>query len=287
MRFFRIGDKDEFTEYGLMPFDAEHDEKILECWLQKNPDGMVEDEKILLIGHQVRKDLGGFVDLLGVDREGNPVIIELKRDRTPREVIAQALAYAAWAERCDLNELEGIFRKELEDDAPSLAEAHREAFELDEHEGVAFNKDQRIVIVGQRVTPEIRRTAEFLGSKGIRVTCVEFTFSEADDEGRLFSHEIVVGKAHQKEVRPPPVLSEEQFFTSCETAEREFFGKLLEWARKQTMPVHWGSKRFSLHADIGGTHVHLSYASPDGTIVDLSQDAVEEIRDPGPANWTP
>ena len=42
---------------------------------------------------------------------------------------------------------------------------------------MAFNKDQRIVIIGQRISPEIRQSASFLGSKGISVICIEFTFS--------------------------------------------------------------------------------------------------------------
>ena len=42
------------------------------------------------------------------------------------------------------------------DESLSLADLHREYFGVDESEAVAFNKDQRIVIVAQRVTPEIR-----------------------------------------------------------------------------------------------------------------------------------
>ena len=38
-----------------------------------------------------------FPDLLGIDSEGNLVIVELKRDKAPREVVAQLLEYAAWA----------------------------------------------------------------------------------------------------------------------------------------------------------------------------------------------
>ena len=59
-------------------------------------------------------------------------------------------------------------------------DCHREYFGGEEYEAVAFNKDQHIVVVGQRVTPDIRQTASFLGSKGIHVTCVEFTFFQAE-----------------------------------------------------------------------------------------------------------
>ena len=75
--------------------------------LETNPDGILEDGRVLIIGRQVRTDLGGVIDLLGVDRQGNVVVVELKRDRTPRDVVAQALEYAAFAARLDVDALEG------------------------------------------------------------------------------------------------------------------------------------------------------------------------------------
>ena len=177
MRVFSVGSDGRFTEYQRAPFEADHVESVLEEWLESNPDGILEDGQLLIIGRQVPTDLGGSIDLLGVDREGNVVVVELKRDRTPRDVVAQALEYAAFAARLDVDTLEGI-RGEYHPDEPlGLAERHREYFGVDQSEAVVFNKDQSIVIIGQQVTSEIRQTAWFLGSKGIQVTCVEFTFS--------------------------------------------------------------------------------------------------------------
>ena len=39
--------------------------------------------------------------MLGVDKYGNTVIIELKRNKTPRETIAQLLEYASYVENLD------------------------------------------------------------------------------------------------------------------------------------------------------------------------------------------
>jgi RecB family endonuclease NucS len=46
---------------------------------------------VLLIGRQVVTAYGKRIDLLGIDAEGDLHLIELKRDRTPREVVVQAL----------------------------------------------------------------------------------------------------------------------------------------------------------------------------------------------------
>ena len=198
MRVFSVDSDGDFTEYEQLPFEVDHEESVLEEWLESNPDKILENGRILIIGRQVRTDLGGFIDLLGVDREGNVVVVELKRDRTPRDVVAQALEYAAFAARLDVDALEGILRVHEHDESLSLADCHRECFSVGQSEAVAFNKDQHIVVVGQQVTPAIRQTAAFLGSKGIHVTCVEFTFFEAAGGGRLLSQELVVGREHVK-----------------------------------------------------------------------------------------
>ena len=75
-------------------------ERHLEDWLENSPHALVENESILWIGRQTSaKDEDGTIysDLFGVDFQGNLVIAELKKGRTPRDIIAQILDYAAWA----------------------------------------------------------------------------------------------------------------------------------------------------------------------------------------------
>ena len=50
----------------------------------------------MLIGRQEVTSHGGRIDLLAIAPDGSLVLIELKRDRTPREIVAQALDYASW-----------------------------------------------------------------------------------------------------------------------------------------------------------------------------------------------
>ena len=270
MRVFSVGSDGAFTEYEQLPFDVDHEEAVLEKWLESNPDGILEDGRILITGRQVRTDLGGFIDLLGIDREGNVVVVELKRDRTPRDVIAQALEYAAFGARLDVDALEGILRVYEGDESLNLAERHRDYFGTDPSEAVAFNKDQHIVVVGQKVTPAIRQTALFLGSKGIEVTCIEFTFFEAAGGGRLLSQEIVVGREQAKPRRvisePLPVVSEGEFLKSCDEDGRAVFSRILDLARRNSMSIHWGTKGFSVGVDVDGARVVVCFVFPPGAM---------------------
>jgi RecB family endonuclease NucS len=48
----------------------------------------------MIIGRQEDTGFGGRIDLLGIAPDGTLILIELKRGRTPREVVAQAIDYA-------------------------------------------------------------------------------------------------------------------------------------------------------------------------------------------------
>jgi len=52
---------------------------------------------LLIIGRQAPTGFGGLIDLLALDAEGRVHVLELKPDRTPRDVVAQALDYGSWA----------------------------------------------------------------------------------------------------------------------------------------------------------------------------------------------
>ena len=50
----------------------------------------------LVIGRQVSTAFNSYIDLLAIDSNGLLIIIELKKNKTPRDVVAQALDYASW-----------------------------------------------------------------------------------------------------------------------------------------------------------------------------------------------
>jgi hypothetical protein len=270
MRVFGIEPDGKFKEYVQTPFQVQHEEAILESWLEGNPDGIVEDGKLLIIGRQVSTNLGSVIDLLALDRRGDVVVVELKRDRTPRDTLAQALEYVSFVVQLDTEQLEAILRSYLNDDSLSLAEHHREHFELASDEAVAFNKDQRIVIVGQKVTNEIRQTASFLRAKGVRVTCVEFSLFLSSGGTHLLSQDIVVGRELTKPDRIAsgslPIVSQNDFMRSLDENGRPVFERFLEFARQRSMPIHWGTKGLSLNVDLGGNHVAVCFGYPPDSV---------------------
>ncbi|HEY3406632.1 MAG TPA: hypothetical protein VGK53_00510 [Propionicimonas sp.] len=60
------------------------------------PQPTILGERLLAIGRQVHTPYGKIIDLLAIDADGNLHVLELKRDMTPRDVVAQALDYGSW-----------------------------------------------------------------------------------------------------------------------------------------------------------------------------------------------
>lgn len=63
----------------------------------------------MLIGRQEETGQGGRIDLLALAPDASLVLIELKRNRTPRDVVAQALDYASWIEKLTPDRIADIY----------------------------------------------------------------------------------------------------------------------------------------------------------------------------------
>ena len=91
------------TEIRLWRIEGEHPTLVeqqkldlevrIENWIKH--DVALINNDLLIIGQQVPTGYGGFIDLLSIDPVGNLVILELKKDKTSRETVAQVLDYAS------------------------------------------------------------------------------------------------------------------------------------------------------------------------------------------------
>lgn len=288
MRLFGISSGGTFTEYCEHDFEAEHREKLLEDWLEANPNGIVEEQHLMLIGRQVTTNFGTTIDLLALDRQGDAVVIELKRGRTPRDVLAQALEYASFVETLGYDGLEAILRKYSGEDNTMLSEAHAADFELGDGQAVAFNKSQHIIIVGSDITPEIRQTSVFLRKHGIDVTCVEFSFFRTASGEQLMSSEVVVGGealgGPAPDVVSLPKTTKDQFLAACDEAGKRVFTVLLAYSDSKKLPVHWGSRGFSMNVELDGSRVPILYGYPATSVYKQSiytafADIKRKVRD--------
>jgi hypothetical protein len=158
-------------------------ESQLEDWIFADPSILNLDA--LFIGRQVRTQYGGYIDLLGITREGDLVVIELKRDKTPRDVVAQCLDYASWV--CDLgfDEISDIC---LQYTNKNLSNAFSEYF--DDPIPETINEHHQIAIVAASLDDSTERIIQYLTEKhSININAVFFNTFQKDGKqilGRSF-----------------------------------------------------------------------------------------------------
>ncbi|MGF1524907.1 MAG: hypothetical protein ACFBSF_21485 [Leptolyngbyaceae cyanobacterium] len=154
-------------------------EEYLEEWLE-NDISILSDE-LLVIGRQIKTYNGG-IDLLCIDQYGDLIIIELKRDRTPREVTAQALDYASWV--VNLSGEEVVQRAETYFNQRN--QEFRDAFQSKFGTEIpdVINAQHRILIVGSEIDSSTKRIINYLSEHGeININAANFQYF-GDAQGR-------------------------------------------------------------------------------------------------------
>ncbi|PGO81696.1 hypothetical protein CN980_01080 [Bacillus cereus] len=185
----------EFTKAQLNKEDR------LENWIEK--DSHLLGMEVLIIGKQVITAYGGRIDLLGMDREGNIIIFELKKGRTPRDVIAQALDYATWVKELSYSEILQITKNYLNKPLQEVFYNQFESSLPDE-----LNKLHSIVIVASELDDSSERIIQYLSSEyNININCIFFNFfKDGENEylGRswLMDPEEVLERSETKKKEP-------------------------------------------------------------------------------------
>ncbi|MDE2818012.1 MAG: endonuclease NucS [Chloroflexota bacterium] len=158
-------------------------EEHLEDWIIANPDFL--EEPLLIIGHQVLiPDIGDRIDVLALDRDGNSVIIELKRGQLADPVDMQALRYASYVSRWSFANFEQQAKEYYgaTNDADFSLQDVFEQFcaEGDIEDVPTLNADQRIILVGSAIRDKLGSVALWLREHGIDIKAIEV---QAYEEG--------------------------------------------------------------------------------------------------------
>jgi hypothetical protein len=155
-------------------------ERVLEEMIVAAP--QILSDSWMLIGRQERTAHGGIIDLLAIAPDGALVLIELKRDRTPRDVVAQALDYASWVEGLKPEDIAAIHARF----APgrNLAVDFRARFGSDLDEEM-LNHTHEVVIVAAELDADSERIVTYLADRGIAINVLCFQVFALGDQTLL------------------------------------------------------------------------------------------------------
>lgn len=155
-------------------------ELVLENMIVAAP-SILSDEW-MLIGRQERTGTGGIIDLLAIAPDGALVLIELKRDRTPREVVAQAIDYACWVERLEADDIAAIYARFAPGGNLAADFLARFGQPLDEDQ---LNANHEIVIVATHLDESSERIVSYLNQRGIAINVLCFQIFVNGDQQLL------------------------------------------------------------------------------------------------------
>ncbi|MFZ5881905.1 MAG: endonuclease NucS domain-containing protein [Chloroflexota bacterium] len=162
----------------------------LEEWIASNPSIVSPD--IVVIGRQTMTK-SGPLDLLAIDKQGNVVIVELKRDALPREALVQAIDYASDVAEWGVEILSEICTKYT---GKSLEEQLIENFPDIDLENIAINEVQRIFLVGFGIEGSLERMVNWLSSNyGVSINAILLKYIKTSGGDELLTRTAVISEA--------------------------------------------------------------------------------------------
>lgn len=148
-------------------------------------------EPLLLISNQVRTRAKKRADILALDRAGNGVVIELKRDQGLLGVETQALQYLA-----DFSNYRGRNFLRKFTSKGHLTEDSILGFIGDNADIDELNSSSRVILMARSFDSTIFSLGEWLSSKGVPFRCITYTPVEIADR-RLLSFSVVFDRSNE------------------------------------------------------------------------------------------
>lgn len=137
----------------------------------------VIDPNLMIIGRQVQTPFGKYIDLLAINPSGDLVVLELKRNKTPREVVAQILDYATWVQELKYDAIASIYNAYAPHSEFETAYAQHFGGPPPEE----INQQHRLLIVAAEMDNATERIVNYLSTAfGVPINVVFFQYYRVD-----------------------------------------------------------------------------------------------------------
>ncbi len=180
---YKLGEKDGiFDSLEPVAFKNVPLEKHLEDLLAKNLlDVLFEGNKLMpIFQERLRQE---EADIYALNEQGDLVIFELKRGGADGGAVHQALRYCEKAAHWKYEHLQDMLATYTKGENKDLQEAHSINFDLDHPlDKSAFNKQQRLIVVGSAASNELIRNVDYWKSKGIQIDFIPYRIYALNDE---------------------------------------------------------------------------------------------------------
>lgn len=177
---WKIGEQPQQLKSAALADEALLEDMVMKDIAILNPDW-------LLIGRQVRTSYDKLIDLLAMDANGSIIIVELKRQKTPRDVVAQAIDYASWVVGLTDSDIVDVylgFADKYQQPHATLDEAFEAKFRAPLSE-VTVNDSHQMVVVATELDASTERIINYLNDHA-QIAINALFFSAFEDGGNQY-----------------------------------------------------------------------------------------------------
>ncbi len=256
--------KDDLRPIRETSFATEHfrEREDLQRLLRERIEVICPDTLVLTEEFCDWQDSYRRIDLLGLDKNANLVVIELKRTEDGGHMELQALRYAAMVSMM-------TFEKAVEVHASYLAGLGRSEdargailgfLQWAEPDDNAFAQDVKVVLVSANFHPEISTTVLWLNQRGLDIRCVRLRPYKLDDRVLLDVQPIIPlpeAEEYQVQIRQKEdaarvsrgtggrAWDQATFMSALEQSKGQEVARvamaILDWITPRVFKVHWGT----------------------------------------------
>ncbi|MBV9762411.1 MAG: hypothetical protein JO340_17755 [Acidobacteriaceae bacterium] len=163
------------TLVGLRIWERRH----IEEWVRANPEMLGEELLVLTTEFDQFVNASDRLDILALDRAGNLVVIELKRDSMAGYADLQAIRYAAMVSSMTVDRLIPYFlayrRKKCNEDLSETEARNQITRFVDDEAFSELSTRPRLILCSEGFSQEITTTVLWLRDSKIDISCVKIT----------------------------------------------------------------------------------------------------------------
>jgi hypothetical protein len=259
-----------FSELGIL------EEDDIQEWAIDEPRLLGEDLLVISSEYSNFEDTRDRLDILALDRDGNLVVVELKRDQADRTTDLQAIKYAGYCATLTAEDIQKEYREfhnEREEDKVTPEEVGEEFSEFliedvvtTEDGWVEFeldNKPRILLAAGEYGTEVTAPVMWLIEEYGLDITCTKLQAYEKDGKTLLNSQQVIppaeaedyMTERREKKEEQETELSEKQ------KLQKEFWTEFRDKIRESSTELSERKPRPERYYEnpIGKAGMHLSF----------------------------
>ncbi|GJM17753.1 MAG: hypothetical protein DHS20C13_30800 [Thermodesulfobacteriota bacterium] len=203
--------------------------KHIQEWIRQTPEILGEDLLVVSIEFDRFNNSNDRLDVLAIDREGNIVVIELKRDAFAGYADLQAIRYAAMVSSMTIEKLLPYYnhyqKKSLGVNIPTNENSLANITEfVNDEDFQELSNTPRIILCSEDFSQELTTTVLWLIENGLDITCVKIKPHQIGDKVAIVPNRII------------PIQEAQQYLIDIQQKNEERIERKKR-TRKKTMKI--------------------------------------------------